>query len=109
MAMEHPRGPGEAAPELVGAHAARPLVPREAREGDASGGREPHRACEDARVVLLAPERQVHHGEEPRTADAPERRGGGAERARLARLAHERVRLGAEDERAAAAPAREPQ
>src|SRR5438094_106435 len=51
MAMEHPRGPGEAAPELVGAHAARPPVPREAREGDASGGREPHRACEDPRVV----------------------------------------------------------
>src|SRR6266566_4276158 len=109
MAVEHPRGPGEAAPELVWAHGTGALLRREAREGDAAGGREPYRTGEDAGVIALAPQRQVRHGEEPRTADAPERPSGGAERARLARLAHQRVRLGAEDERAAAAPPCEPQ
>ena len=96
MAVEGPHGPGEAARELVGAHGFRPLVRRKPREGDTPGGREPHRARKDAGVVPLASERQVHHREQPRTADAPERGGGGAERARLVRLAPERVGLGAE-------------
>src|SRR5439155_2528178 len=65
------------------------------------------RATEDARVVALAAERDVDHRHEAGTVDAAQRGRGDVQAARADPVTRERIGLRTDEERTAAAPARE--